>query len=142
MTGLLCPSVSFICGGRGGAVAVGRNLSPHLSNGTETMAASQGCVGALGRCHVRTGKCDARQMDCFVCSVSVCMNMHVHAWVGVCVHVCGGQASVPGVFLSHIVLYFVLRQDLSLKLQLPDSTRLSGQQSPGVVHICICREVH
>lgn len=82
-------------------VAVGRNWSPHLSNGTETVAASQG-GGNLGGMLCENWKAQ-RMTDCFMCSVSMCMS--VHTCVGVCA--CMWPSINVGHFPeSHYTLFF------------------------------------
>lgn len=89
------------------------NLSPPLSNRTEIVAASLGC-GRPGE--MLWGHWKVQHVpDGFVCSVSGC----------VCVHMCGStcicvrpRIAVGCLSQSHST--YLLRQDLSLKLELTD----------------------
>lgn len=104
-------------------VAMGMNLSPPLSNRTEIVAALLGC-GSPGE--MLWGHWKVQHVpDGFVCSVSGCVCTHVWVYVRMC------EAKDRCWCLSQSHSTYLLRQDLSLKLELTDSTRPSGQKSRG-----------
>jgi hypothetical protein len=71
------------------------------------------------------------------------MNVHVHACVGRCAHVCGGQKITSAIISKVLVTLFCLFKGLSLSWILPSSLGWLARKSqastqlPSVM-VCIC----
>jgi hypothetical protein len=69
-----------------------------------------------------------------VLRVHMCMNLCMRS---VSVHSCQSQRLTSDVFLYHSHLYFILRQGLSVNLELIDSARLTGQRTQASACLCL-----
>lgn len=65
---------------------------------------------------------------CSVLYVCVCVDMSVLLDVHMCAHVCEGQRLSSSKHPHSLLSILVLKQDLSLNLELTNLTRLSGNE--------------
>ena len=109
MAGLLCSSLSFICGGRGASQrCLWEGIRPLIHPVGQRLCLPRKAVGALGRGCVRTGKHHMCQMARCVCSESVCGCAHTFMCMYVeaeCQCWASSRVSSPSI---------ISRQDLSL----------------------------